>query len=77
MMMDLAHAFCHTWRSPSDIQTIALAGKFGNTPGCLKPLDNLKVADLREELQAQGIQAQGMLKPQLLSYLTEIFQGVQ
>ena len=77
MMMDLAHAFYHIWRSLSDIQTIALAGKFGNKPGCLKPLDNLKFADLRKELQARGIQAQGMLKPQLLSNLTEILQSVQ
>ena len=41
MMMDLAHALNHSWRSLNDIQTLALAGTFGNRPGCLKPLDNL------------------------------------
>ena len=76
-MMDLTHAFHHTWRSLSDIQTLVLAGKFGNKPGCLKPLDNLKVADLRKELQTRGVQTQGMLKPQLLSTLTDILQGAQ
>ena len=33
-----------------NIQTLVLAGKFGNQPGCLKTLDNLKVSDLRKEL---------------------------
>ena len=60
-----------------NIQTLVLAGKFGNQPGCLKTLDNLKVADLRKELQTRGVQTQGILKPQLLSTLTEILQGAQ
>ena len=77
MMMDLGHAFHHTWRSLSDIQTLVLGGKFGNKPECLKPFDSLKVADLRKELQARGIHTQGMLKPQLLSTLTDILQGAQ
>ena len=76
-MMDLAHALNNSWRSLSDIQTLALAGTFGNKPGCLKPLDNLKVADLRKELQTRGVQTQGILKPQMISSLTDILQGVQ
>ena len=43
-MMDLAHAFHCSWRSLSGIQALVLAGKLGNKPGCLKPLDNLKIA---------------------------------
>ena len=77
MMVDLAHAFYHSWRSLNDIQNLALAGQFGSKPGCLKPLDNLKVADLRKELQTRGVETQGMLNPQLMSILTDILQGVQ
>ena len=77
MMVDLAHAFYHSWRSLNDIQNLVLAGQFGSKPGCLKPLDNLKVADLRKELQTRGVETQGMLKPQLMSLLTDILQGVQ
>ena len=75
MMVDLAHAFYHSWRSLNDIQNLALAGQFGSKPGCLKPLDNLKVADLRKELQTRGVETQGMLEPQLMSILTDTLQG--
>ena len=74
MMMDLAHAFHHSWRP---LAGIALAGRLGNKPECLKPFDNLKVGELKSELQARGVTTQGMLKPKLLSTLTDILQGVQ
>ena len=77
MMMDLAHAFHHSWRSLNDIQSIVLAGRLGNKPGCLKPFDNLKVRELKNELQARGVTTPGMLKPKLLSTLTDILQGIQ
>ena len=77
MMMDLAHTFHRSWRSLGEIQNLVLSGKFGNKPGCLKPLDNLKMADLRKELQARGVSTQGMLKPHLQTVLTNILQGVQ
>ena len=77
MMMDLAHCFHHSWRSLSDIQSLILAGKFGSKPGCLKPLDNLKIADLKTELQSRGLNTNGLLKPQLSAHLTDILQGVQ
>ena len=77
MMMDLAHAFHHSWRSLADIQAVILAANLGNKPGSLKPLDNLKVIDLRKELQARGVQTEGLLKPQLISTLTDILQGAQ
>ena len=76
-MMDLAHVLHHTWRSLSDIQKIILNGKFGNCAGLLKPLDNLKISELRMELQARGLQTAGLLKPQLTSTLTDILQGAQ
>ena len=38
-----------------DVQDLILAGKFGNAPGQLKPLEGLLVADLREEWKARNI----------------------
>ena len=55
MMADLAHALQKTWRSLDDLQRLILAGMFGNTPGQLKPLDGLLVADLREEFKARKL----------------------
>ena len=49
-MADLPHALEKKWRSLADLQSLILGGKFGNVPGKLKPLDNLVVSDLREEL---------------------------
>ena len=76
MMMDLAHSFHQSWRSLSDIQALILTGTLGNNPGCLKPLDHLKIADLQIELRARGVDTNGLLKPQLTAHLTDILQGV-
>lgn len=46
-----------------------------NKLGCLKPLDNLKVADLRVELQSRGVNTNGMLKRHLSAHLTDILRG--
>ena len=62
MMADLAHALQKTWRSLDNLQHLILAGKFGNAPGQLKPLDGLLVADLREELKAKKIATEGKKK---------------
>ena len=77
MMADLAHALQKTWRSLDNLQHLILAGKFGNAPGKLKPLDGLLVADLREELKTRKIITDGKKKPQLQSELTELLQGAQ
>ena len=76
-MADLAHALQKTWRSLDNLQHLILAGKFGNAPGKLKPLDGLLVADLREELKTRKIITDGKKKPQLQSELTELLQGAQ
>ena len=57
MLMDLPHALQHTWRSLSDIQSLILAG---NRAAHLKPLHNLKLDDLKEELQARGVKTEGL-----------------
>ena len=77
LMMDLAHPLHCSWRPLSHLQALFLASGLGNKPGCLKPLDNLKVMDLRCELQARGVKTEGLLRASLASHLTNILQGAQ
>ena len=76
-MADLPHALQKPWRSLVDVQDSILAGKFGNTLGQLKHLEDLLVADLREELKARNITIDGKKNPQLQLELTELLQGAQ
>lgn len=57
MMSDLSHAFRKPWRSLTTLQKIVTSGKYGNISSQLiqKPLDNLKVSELREELHTRGV----------------------
>jgi hypothetical protein len=59
------------------MQDLALNGKFGNKPGQLKPLNNLLVNNVREELQTRGISIQGKLKPAIQNDLTVLLKGAQ
>ena len=52
-----------------DLQSLVLTGKFGNQPGQLKPLHNLLVEQLREELNARGFDTTGKLKRALQNEL--------
>ena len=54
-MQDLGHALQCQRRTLAELQALVLAGKYGNTPGILKPLDGLLVNDLRAELRARGM----------------------
>ncbi len=75
-MQDLAHSLHCKWRSTAHLQSLVLEGKYGNTPGRLKPLDNLKVQELRQELRARGHSTIG-LKAELQRDLEGILKGVQ
>ena len=77
MMQDLAHALqCHP-RSLQDLQSLILAGQYGNQPGQLKPLEKLLVASLREELTVRGYETAHMLKPDMQAQLTAELKGAQ
>lgn len=65
MMSDLAHALQNKWRSLAELQSVILAGKHGNAPGQLKPLEGLKVQELRNELTARGEDTEDKLKTDL------------
>ena len=74
MMQDLAHALECKWRSLSDLQSLVLNGAFGNTCNKLKPLDNLRVDDLKKELRHRGHTSLEKPKPELQAILTEILK---
>lgn len=46
-------------------------------PGKLKPLEGLKVNDVRSELDAPGISTTGKLKNELQADLVDILRGAQ
>ena len=77
VMQDLSHALQCTPRSLQDLQSLILAGKYGNQPGQLKPLDQLLVANLREELTARRYEIHKMLKPEMQALLTAELKGAQ
>ena len=77
-MQDQAHALHKPWRSINTLQTLITDGKYGNQDGVLKPLDSLKVSELREELTTRGIKGvKDMLKPGLQKKLDTILEGAQ
>ena len=51
---DQAHALQREWRSLRQLQTLATGGRFGRQAGVLKPFE-LKVKELRSELEARGV----------------------
>ena len=77
VMQDLSHALQCPPRSLRDLQSLILAGKYGNQPGQLKPLDHLLVANLREELIAREHDTYQMRKPEMQYLLTEELRGAQ
>ena len=77
MMQDLAHALNCKWRSLSDLQQLVVSGTYGKTQGRLKPLDGLRIQELRKELESRGYQTGDQLKPQLQETLTELLAGAQ
>ena len=73
---DQAHTLQHKWRSPQQLQTLALSGRFGRQPGALRPFD-LRVKELRSELEARGVVLDSkMLRADLQIKLNEILRGV-
>lgn len=77
MMQDLAHALHCKWRSLADLQQLVVAGTYGKNKGKLKPMDGLRVQELRMELQSRGYQTDEKLKPQLQEDLTDLLAGAQ
>ena len=77
LLQDLAHALQCSWRSLTDLQELVLHGKFGCANNTLKPLENLKIDELRQELEMRGCDTSGMLKPDMQQLLSTILKGAQ
>ena len=69
---DQAHTLQHKWRSPQQLQTLAISGRFGRQSGALRPFD-LRVKELRSELEVLDSK---MLRADLQIKLNEILRGV-
>ena len=50
-MEDLAHALKCKWHSLSNLQSLVLAGRYGNIPEVIKPFESITTDQLQEELQ--------------------------
>ena len=73
---DQAHTLQHKWRSPQQLQTLAISGRFGRQPGALRLFD-LRVKELRSELEARGVVLDSkMLRADLQIKLNEILTRV-
>lgn len=76
-MQDLAYALRCSWRSLTDLQALVLQGKFGCASNTLKPLENLKAENLRQELETRGYDTTRMLRPEMQQLLSSILKGAQ
>ena len=54
---------------------LVLAGRFGRTPGAVKPLSDLRSLDLRSELISRKVPLMGTTKPQFEKQLSDILRG--
>lgn len=77
LFSDQAHALLHAWRPLKQLQSLATGGTFGKHAGILRPFQNLKVRELKSELQARGVHLEkGVLKDELQLKLDDILRGV-
>ena len=61
--------------SCTDQQMLVLAGRFGRTPGAVKPLSDLSSLDLHSELNSWKVPLMGTTKPQFEKQLSDILWG--
>ena len=76
-MEDAAYALTLPCKSLEDLQSLVTAGCFGKTPNALRPLENLKVEDIRKELRLRKIYDLDKIKKDLQQQLDMILKGAQ
>ena len=74
MVGDFAHATYLKWRYIADLQNLAISGRFGKQPEKLKPLQNLILQDLKQDLSSRGQWDISRKKPELATSLIEILE---
>ena len=77
MMDDLAYSLNCEWRSLDDIQSLALAGKYGKQPHVVRPFKSLNTDQLQQELRARNILHTATTKADLQKELARVLAGVQ
>ena len=76
-MEDAAYTLTLPCRSLQDLQSLVTAGYFGKTPNALRPLENLKVEEIRKELRLRKIYDFDGIKKDLQQQLDTILKGAQ
>ena len=76
-MEDAAYALTLPCRSLQDLQSLVTAGYFGKTPNALRPLENLKVEEIRKELCLRKIYDFDGIKKDLQQQLDTILKGAR
>lgn len=77
MMEDLARAFQLKWCSLSDLQSLVLAGRYGEQPNVLKPFETLDTSKLQAELRKRNILHSATTKKDCHAILAQTLKGVQ
>lgn len=77
MMDDFAYSMHCTYRSLSDLQAVALAGKYGKQPGVIRPFQTLSTRELQDELRARNVYHMCTTKRSLQKELARVLKGVQ
>lgn len=77
LMEDLAHALECKWRSLSNLQSLVLAGHYGNIPGAIKPFKSLTTDQLQEELRSRNVFHTSTTKKELKQTLASVLKGAQ
>ena len=75
MLDEVAYSFWAKKHSFTDRQTFVTQGK-AQRKGGTKPLDQLRVKVLREELTIRGINTDGMRKPEMEELFDEMYAGM-
>lgn len=76
-MEDAAYALTLPCRSLQDLQSLVTAGYFGKTPNALRPLEKLKVEEIRKELRLRKIYDFDGIKKDLQQQLDTILKGAR
>ena len=74
---DIAHACTQKWCTVSDIQQIAIKGKFGRQSGVLEPFKFLSLDQVQQELRVHNIYHTSKTKKEAEAVLTDTLRGVQ
>ena len=77
MMDDFAYSMRCICRSLADLQSVALAGKYGKQPGAIRPFQNLSSRELQEELRARNVYHMCTTKRNIQKELARVLKGVQ